>query len=146
MTSPATLVSTEPGEELLFAGRPALVPSFGALLLCVLTLGLWLLPLWWKQRGVNYRVTSRRIVVETGVLSQRLEQVDLYRINDYAVERPFSQRVMGTGNLLLKTLDSSTPELSLLGIRADVVSLYERLRVATEAEKRRRGVRVFDME
>jgi uncharacterized membrane protein YdbT with pleckstrin-like domain len=145
MTAP-TLASAEPGEEVLFEGRPALVPSVGALLLSILTLGLWLLPLWWRQRGVSYRVTSRRIVVETGVLSQRLEQVDLYRISDYAVERPFLQRLLGTGNLLLKTLDKTTPELSLYGLRTDVIALYERLRAATESEKRRRGVRVFDME
>ncbi len=143
---PGTRVSGDAPEEVLFEGRPALVQSFGQLLVCLLTLGLWLVPLWWRARGVHYRVTSRRIVVETGVLSQRLEQVDLYRINDYAVERPFSQRLLGTGNLLLKTADKTTPEIALIGIKADVVALYERLRSATELDKRRRGVRLVDNE
>lgn len=133
-------------EEVLFEGRPALVPSVGALLLAILTLGLWLIPMWWHARGIRYRVTTRRIVVETGVLSKRLEQVDLYRINDYTAERPFSQRLLGTGNLLLKTVDKSTPEIVLHGLSTDVIALYERLRVATEADKRRRGVRLIDNE
>ena len=39
-----------------------------------------------------------------------------------------------------------TPALRIDGIKADVVALYERLRKATEEEKRRRGVRVLDAE
>lgn len=142
MAAPVTLED----EEIFFDGRPALVPSLGVLLLAILTLGLWLLPQWWKSLGTHYRVTSRRIVVETGVLSKRLEQIDLYRINDYTVERPFLQRLLGTGNILLKAMDKTTPELRLSDLKTDVVTLYERLRAATEADKARRGARVVDYE
>jgi uncharacterized membrane protein YdbT with pleckstrin-like domain len=133
-------------ETVLFEGRPALVPSLGVLVLAIVTLGLWLLPRWWRRASKLYRLTTRRIVVETGVLSKRLEQIDLYRIADYTVDRPFGQRILGTGNLLLKTFDKSTPELNVHEIATDVVALYEQLRVATEAEKARRGVRMVDYE
>ena len=133
-------------EAALFEGRPALVPSLGILALCVLTFGIWLPPRLWQRSSKLYRVTNRRIVVETGVLSKRLEQIDLYRIADYTVDRPCGQRVMGTGNLLLKTFDKSTPELDVHAVQTDVVSLYEKLRIATEAEKARRGVRMVDYE
>ena len=131
---------------MLFEGRPALLPSLASLLLAILTLGLWLLPRLWRRNSKLYRLTTRRIVVETGLLSKRLEQIDLYRIADYTVDRPFGQRLMGTGNLLLKTFDKSTPELHVHEISTDVVALYEQLRVATEAEKLRRGVRMVDFE
>lgn len=122
------------------------MPSFGSLLLAVLTLGLWLLLRWLKSLGRHYGITTRRIVVESGVLSKRLEQIDLYRIADYTVDRPFGQRLVGTGNLFLKTMDKTTPELSVRFIKTDVVALYERLRVATEADKAHRGVRMVDYE
>ena len=141
----ATLASHD-GEEVLFEGRAALVPSFTTLLAAILTLGLWLLVRWFQTMGKTYRITSRRIVVETGVLSKKLEQIDLYRVADYTVERPFGQRIMGTGNLLLKTFDKTTPELNVMDIQTDVVSLYERVRAATEADKLRRGVRLVDYE
>ena len=80
------------------------------------------------------------------LLDKRLDQIDTYRIHDYVVERPFGQRLVGTGNLLLMTVDRTTPALRIDGIKADVVALYERLRQATEEEKRRRGVRVLDAE
>jgi uncharacterized membrane protein YdbT with pleckstrin-like domain len=136
----------EPGEEVLFDGYPALVPSLGALVLAIVTLGLWLIPLWWSSRGRHYRLTTRRVVVETGILNKRLEQVDLYRVSDYTVVRPISQRLLGTGNLVLRTLDTSSPVVAVSGIKTDVVALYERIRAATEAEKKKRGVRVMDME
>ncbi len=142
--APANL-STE-NEDVLFEGRPALVPSLGTLLLAILTVGLWLLPRWWQRLSKHYRVTSRRIVVETGVLSKRLEQIDLYRVNDYTVERPFLQRIMGSGNLLLRTFDRNTPNLDISDIKTDVVALYERVRAATEADKAHRGVRMVDYE
>ena len=134
------------GEVVLFEGRAALVPGFGTLLVAILTVGLWLIVRWFQTLGKTYRITNRRIVVETGVLSKKLEQIDLYRVADYTVERPFSQRIMGTGNLLLKTFDKTTPELHVLAIKTDVVKLYEAVRAATEADKARRGVRMVDYE
>jgi uncharacterized membrane protein YdbT with pleckstrin-like domain len=134
------------GEEVLFEGRMALVPSFGTLLLVILTLGLWLFACWYRSLGCRYRITSRRIVVESGVFSKTLEQVDLYRIADYTVERPFGQRLLGTGNLLLKTFDKTTAQLDIRNIKTDVVALYERVRAATEADKAHRGVRMVDYE
>ena len=128
----------------MFEGHPALVPDLGTLLAAILTLGLWLLVAWAKSRATRYRVTDQRVVVESGLLSKRLDQVDLYRIHDYVVERPLGQRMLGTGNLILSTQDRSTPAVSLHGLSTDVVALYEKLRAATEVEKRRRGVRVLD--
>lgn len=133
-------------EEILFEGPMALIPSAGTLLLAILTLGLWLVVSWLRTLGHRYRITTRRIVVETGVFSKRLEQIDLYRISDYTVDRPFGQRLVGTGNLLLKTFDKTTPELDVRYIKTDVLALYEQLRLATEADKVRRGVRMVDYE
>jgi membrane protein YdbS with pleckstrin-like domain len=131
-------------EELLFEGNPALLPSVVPLLVSILTAGLALLYYWLQSRATRYRITSQRVVVETGLLNKRLDQIDLYRIHDYTVERPLGQRLLGTGNLVLSTQDRSTPALKLTGLSTDVVQLYERLRKATEIEKRRRGVRVLD--
>jgi uncharacterized membrane protein YdbT with pleckstrin-like domain len=146
MAGAQSALALHEGEHVLFEGRAALVPGFGTLVLAVLTLGLWLLVRWFQTLSRHYRVTDRRIVVESGVLSKRLEQIDLYRVADYTVDRPFGQRIMGTGNLLLKTFDKTTPELNLLELKTDVVALYERVRAATEADKARRGVRMVDYE
>ena len=146
MLSPSPPTAGSDAEEVLFDGHPALVPSLGALVLAIVTLGLWLIPLWWMSHGRRYKLTTKRVVVETGILNKRLEQTDLYRVSDYTVLRPISQRLLGTGNVNLRTLDQTSPEVPVSNIKTDVVALYERIRAATEVEKKKRGVRVMDME
>jgi len=133
-------------EQVLFEGHPAVLGRAAALIVTALTLGLAALVYWLQSRKVRYRLTTQRIVVEEGLFSKRMDQIDLYRVVDYVVERPFGQRLMGTGNLVLRTSDKTTPEVRLVGLKTDVVALYERLREATEAEKQHRAVRVLDIE
>lgn len=140
----------EPPERVIFAGHPALVPGVLEAVLVVLTLGLALIWLWARSRATRYELTTRRVVVEEGIFSKKIEQVDLYRIDDYQVDLPFAQRLLGTGNLTLATSDRSAREQSARGeihlrnLGTDVRALYEQLRAATEADKARRGVRRFD--
>lgn len=139
-------MTTADAESSLFEGRPAVLPGIAEVLVSILTLGLGALYFWIKSHATHYKVTTRRVIVERGILSKRLEQVDAYRIKDYVVDRPFGQRLLGTGNLLLHTMDQTTPSLQLHGLRTDVVALYEQLRAAAEAERSRRGVRLLDNE
>ena len=84
-------------EEVLFVGHPSVVPNLGALVLTVLTLGIYAIFAFARSRGTSYRITTQRIVVERGVFSKRMDQIDLYRVVDYVVERPFGPRMLGTG-------------------------------------------------
>lgn len=121
-------------------------PTAWSVLLSVLTLGLALIYFALRAKSVRYRITTERVVVERGLLSKHMDQIDLYRINDYVVERPFGQRLAGTGNLILSAMDRSSPELRIEGIKTDVMALYEALRKATEEQKAKRGVRTVDTE
>lgn len=131
-------------EELIFDGYPAVLGTVGAVLLALLTLGLSAIVGWVRARSVHYRVTSQRVVIERGLVSKTMEQVDLYRVVDYAVERPLGQRLVGTGTLVLETQDATSREIRIEKVRTDVRALYERVRFATEREKRSRGVRILD--
>ncbi len=54
--------------------------------------------------------------------------------------------MMGTGNIRLKTLDHSSPEVVLSALSTDVLALYERMRAAVEQAKDRRNVRLVENE
>lgn len=133
-------------ERTFFEGSPAAMSGIGVLFLTLLFVGLPYLYFWIRARSTSYKLTSRRIVIESGIFSKRMEQVDIYRVQDYVVERPFGQRLLGTGNLIIKAADRTTQDVRIQAIRADVKELYEKLRAATEADKRARGVRVMDVE
>ncbi len=148
--APAAIVpqGTAPlaNEEVIFEGNPSLVPGLGSLLLAILTAGLWLVVLWAKRGGTKYRITTQRVIIERGLFNKTLDQLDLYRISDFVVERPFGQRIMGTGNIRLKTLEKANPEVDLVNVPTDVVALYEKLRMAVENSRHQRSVRVVEYE
>jgi hypothetical protein len=132
-------------ERVLFEGRPAAIAGIGEAVLAVVSLGIGWLWLWVKSLSSHYRITSSRIVIERGLFSKRMEQIDLYRVEDYVVELPLGQRMLGTGNLVVTTTDRTTKgEVRLDRLKTDVKQLYEELRQATEADKLRRGVRRVD--
>jgi uncharacterized membrane protein YdbT with pleckstrin-like domain len=133
-------------EEVLFEGPPAIIHSVGSLLLVILTLGFAFVWLYFKRGGTSYRITNQRIVIDRGIFSKKMEQLDLYRIQDFTVDRPLGQRLLGTGNLRLTTFDKTTPSVELFALKTDVVALYEVLRRAVEANKVARGVRTVDYE
>jgi hypothetical protein len=131
-------------ERTLFEGSPAAIGSAWELVLSILTLGLAAIYFVIRARGTLYKVTTSRIVVETGIANKKIEQVDLYRVVDFAVLLPLEQRLVGTGTLVLETEDRTTREVRLERIRTDVRKLYEDLRVARDAERARRGVTTMD--
>src|SRR5262245_36818215 len=65
-------------ERTLFEGSPAAIGTVLELALVVLTLGLAAIWLVIRARGTTYKVTTSRIVVETGIANKKIEQVDLY--------------------------------------------------------------------
>jgi uncharacterized membrane protein YdbT with pleckstrin-like domain len=133
-------------EELLFEGHPARLQSLGEFLICVLTLGIAFIYYTVRSKTVHYRITTQRVIVETGLFGKRMDHIDVYRIHDFIVDRPFLQRLLGTGNILLMTTDRTTPIMQLRGLGTDVMALYEKLRSATEEDKKARGVRIVEEE
>jgi uncharacterized membrane protein YdbT with pleckstrin-like domain len=137
-------------ERTLFEGHPAAVGTLFELLLVIATFGLallWLIP---RARSTSYRVTTSRVVVETGLANKKIEQIDLYRVVDFTVLLPLAERLVGTGTLVLLADDRTLKEgaghgtLALRRIRADVRKLYEELRAARDADRARRGVTTMD--
>lgn len=134
------------GEQVLYEGEPALVSSIGIVFLLILTVGLAWIWLYFVRGGTKYKITTQRVVIDRGIFSKKMEQLELYRISDFTVDRPFGQRILGTGNITLTTFDKTTPVVELAALKTDVVSLYETMRTAVESAKQARGVRLLDTE
>lgn len=137
-------------EQVLFEGHPAIIGSFLDLVLVIVSFGIAWLWLASRSRSTSYKVTTSRVVVETGLADKKIEQVDLYRVVDFAVLLPLGQRLVGTGTLVLEADDRTLKESATKGtlrlerIRTDVRGLYERLRAARDADRSRRGVVAMD--
>lgn len=64
-----------------------------------------------------YKLTKDKLIIETGFLSKKEEEVRLYRIMDLTLNRPLGQRIFGLGTIHCCTADKSTPEFNILRIK-----------------------------
>lgn len=82
-----------------------------------------------RLRTTYYRLTNQRLTVESGLLSKRIDDVDLRSVEDVAFEQSALERLLGVGRLSIVSSDRSRPRLQLLGIRS-AREVRERLRAA----------------
>jgi membrane protein YdbS with pleckstrin-like domain len=67
-------------------------------------------------RGHRYRVTNQRIVVESGVLSKRLDEIDMRLVEDIEFQQTFLERLLGIGQLAVLSADKKMKSFRLLGV------------------------------
>jgi len=100
---------------------------------------------WFKTRARTYQVTSERIKVSDGVFNRKTDELELYRVRDYKVSEPFWLRVFGLGNLVISSMDVSSPSLEICAIR-DPNGRREELRKYVELCRDKKRVRVTEFE
>ena len=129
-------------ERQLFTGSPAVISSLGQWALVVLTLGIAWLVYWIRSRSIVYTLTSQRIQIERGLFSTIKASVELFRIDDFDIHRPFGMRVLGYSMLHLR---SSDPDLSTLVISGipNLEALADQLRECSLRERTRRKITTF---
>jgi uncharacterized membrane protein YdbT with pleckstrin-like domain len=94
---------------------------------------------WIGSRLVRYDLTAERLVVSRGLLLKRVDNLELYRVRDLHLELPLVGRLFGVGNVVLDTVDHSSPTVVLSGVKAPD-EVFARLRDLTEASRRRAGI------
>jgi uncharacterized membrane protein YdbT with pleckstrin-like domain len=135
-------------ESVLWEGTPSHVRDLPYHTVCLLLAPL-VVPLFlsfWRYlttRNHHIRISSERIQLTTGVLSKRMEEVELYRVKDTSLEQPFLLRLFGLANIRLTTSDQSSPHL-LIGPIAEARPVRENLRGAIEKVRDRKRVREID--
>lgn len=91
-----------------------------------------------------YKLTEEKLLVETGFLSKKEEEIRLYRVMDLTLNRPINQRIFKLGTIHLCTADKTTPEFDIKRIKRskDVKELLSEL-IEAERDKKRVSAREF---
>lgn len=100
----------------------------------------------WKMLELNawqYELSSQRIMIKRGVLSRRIDDLELYRVRDLSIEQPLHYRVLGLGNLVMETSDRSHPHMVIPAVAKphDLLNL-----IRTNVEERRRVTRTREVD
>lgn len=92
----------------------------------------------------TYKLTKDKLLIESGFLSKKEEEVRLYRIMDLTLNRPFWQRIWGLGTIHCCTADKSTPEFDILKIKnAEYIKNLLSDMVEEERDKKRVSAREY---
>ncbi len=93
---------------------------------------------WLVQISTEYRVFEDSLEIESGIISRRIENIQLFRVRDLGFQQSIMGRILNVGNIAVSSTDQSTPHLVLRGIDQPR-ELYETLRslVAKSSAARR---------
>ncbi|QHS09094.1 PH domain-containing protein [Sinimarinibacterium sp. NLF-5-8] len=122
-------------------------PSWGfSLLSCLLVVGVfWCGWLYLVARCTRYTVTSKRIIVESGVLNKKRNQIELYRIRDVSAVQMWWMRPLGLGSAEIFSTDITTPQLRLAAI-PNHIAVMSKIRNAVERIRMDYGIRAVDFQ
>ena len=98
-----------------------------------------------KVSTTKYVLTSERLRVTTGVLSTITQDLELRRVRDSIILRPFWARIAGLGDLQILSADASTPRLVLHAIR-DPDGVQARIRSIVQAQYLKFGIRQMEVD
>jgi len=136
-------------ERVVWQGRPSPLEHAATFAVCGMLV--WLVvpafvALWryLEQRCTRYTLTNERLTVSTGVLSKRVDELELYRVKDTRLEVPLLLRIFGLAHVVLFTSDRSQGVTRLRAV-ADAEMLRNQIRGLVEKRREAKGVRELDV-
>jgi membrane protein YdbS with pleckstrin-like domain/ribosomal protein S27E len=94
---------------------------------------------WVTFKSRIYRVTSDRIEYEYGILARRINNTDLWRIQDITFSQNLFQRMFRLGRIIILSSDKDSPVITI-GPVYNARELYDNIKKAMLKADRRRGV------
>ncbi len=102
----------------------------------------------WKFLSVRcrvYELTTERIRLYEGVLNQDINDVELYRVKDTKIVRPFWLRFFGLSTLTMESSDRSHPVVTFEAV-PNGLGIREQVRKYVEIQRDKKRVREVDYE
>jgi hypothetical protein len=91
----------------------------------------------------RYTITSERIRIQRGLIAKDYEDIELVRLQDIDRSQSVGERMMNIGDVTLRSVDASRPEVVLRNV-ADPEGVHEIIRRAWLDARKRHGVQFRD--
>lgn len=122
-------------------GGIAFPPAFASLILPALYIV-------WKYLSIRTRIfelTNERLKITSGIINQRVDEIELYRVKDSQLLRSWWMRLTGLASISLETSDRSMTSLVIPAIH-DGGGMRELLRKQVEIQRDKKRVREMDFD
>jgi uncharacterized membrane protein YdbT with pleckstrin-like domain len=98
-----------------------------------------------KVSTTKYVLTTERLRVTTGILSTMTEDLELRRVRDSIILRPFWARLAGLGDVQVLSADASTPRVVLHAIK-DPDGVQAKIRSMVQTQWAKFNVRQMEID
>lgn len=71
----------------------------------------------WPLSFTRYYLTSTKFITRKGFINIHEDEIDLYKITDKSVSKPFFQRLFGCGTITIHSKDIDTPTKDVVSIK-----------------------------
>ena len=86
--------------------------------------------------GTRYRLTSQRLFIQRGLISQTVDQTELIRVDDVRLHKTMIDRIFGLGSVQVLSTDTTDREIRIEGI-ADPETVAEAIRTNMRTLRRK---------
>ncbi len=114
------------------------VPFWVGVLIIVAGIVYWVFK-WLNWKNIVYHVTNDRIEFEHGIFSKSVQNLDMWRIRDVALNQSFVQGIFKLGRVHIELSDQDMPAIEIGPIKG-ARDLYNKIKKAELDADRRRGV------
>jgi uncharacterized membrane protein YdbT with pleckstrin-like domain len=129
-----------PGETIVFEGHPSwrgllsfyiggvvgalvialilslFISTFGAIVVAAALIGIVLLGGLIKRMAIDYTISTQRLYIRTGILSKRVQQTRIDRVQNVNTSQSIRQRLLRVGTVDFDTAGTDDSEFRFLGI------------------------------
>ncbi len=87
----------------------------------------------------RYFITEEKLIINTGFLSKKEEEIRLYRMTDFSVKQSLLQRIFGVGNISISSSDNMQGEFTIMDVKKPY-EVKEMLSDMVEKEREKKGI------
>jgi membrane protein YdbS with pleckstrin-like domain len=91
------------------------------------------------RRSIKFRVTNTVIETESGIISKRIDVLQLWRCRDVRYKQNLVDRILGIAHVEVFAQDATTAHLEIVGLPASR-QLFEQLRDSIEIQRQHKNV------
>jgi membrane protein YdbS with pleckstrin-like domain len=91
------------------------------------------------RKSIRFRVSTTVIETERGVLSKKIDVLQLWRCKDVQYKQSLIDRMLGIAHIVVFTSDETTPKIEIVGMPASR-QLFEQLRDSIEIQRQHKNV------
>jgi uncharacterized membrane protein YdbT with pleckstrin-like domain len=100
---------------------------------------------WLVRINTEYRLFQDSLEIESGIVSRRIENIQLFRVRDLGLVQSILNRVAGVGDVIVTSTDQTAPLYRLRGV-ADPQALYGQLRELVSKSQATRRTMIVEEE